>query len=169
MTFKDNPYCPRLSSLGLSDTECSWIQGARTPCTESTNQTVVSEVEQSTDITKVSAGLIFAFPSNLGVGQFLEILFGRQEAHSSKALSLALPENPPQFFQPSFPLFFLPLSTPASQHFSMHTGSKGLNQRGQRESQVLLSCSLSGGSNHCSPRKLGPHQPPAILQLKNYP
>lgn len=127
--LQDNPYCPRILSLGLSDTECSQIRGARTHCTESTNQTAVSESEPSTDLTKVFTAQTFAFSrlNSLGAGQFLEMFFRRQEAQFSKALCLALPETPPQFFQPSFPLLFLPFSTPASQHFSVHTSS---NQRG---------------------------------------
>lgn len=109
-----------LLSLGLS--EFSQIQGVRTHCTEGKNQTAVLELEPSTDLTKVFTAQIFAFPklNDLGVGQFLEMFFRSQEAQSSKALCLALPETPPQFFQPSFPLLLLLFSTSASQNFSGH-------------------------------------------------
>lgn len=102
--FQDNPYCPRILSFGLSDMEFSQIPGARTHCTEGTNQIAVSESEPSADLTEVFTAQIFAFPrfNSLEVGQFLEMFFRRQEAQSCKALCLALPETPHNPFSHHF-------------------------------------------------------------------
>lgn len=94
--------CETIPGLGSSNMEFSQIQGARTHCTERTNQTAASKSESSADLSKVFTAQIFAFPRlySLGVGQLLEMFFRRQEAEVCKTLCLALPETPPQFFQP---------------------------------------------------------------------